>query len=133
MKEKYLEVIKLGKKGKILVVDDTPVVRKMIKSIFENEGWQVFEARDGISAFSMYKKVSPDLVTMDISMIEGDGITATQKIVEFDSNAKIIMISASSERSLVIKSVQAGAKGFLVKPIDPHKLLKIADEVLNGK
>ncbi len=110
---------------KVLIVDDTAVVRKMIRSIYENEGWTVLEAEDGQQAVEIYKRIKPDLVTMDISMVQGDGITATQEIVKFDPKANIIMISASSEKALVIKSMQAGAKGFLVKPIDTNKLLEL--------
>ena len=109
---------------KVLVVDDTAVVRKMLKTIYENEGWVVLEAEDGVKAVEIYKRIKPDLVTMDISMVNGDGITATQEIKKIDPDAKIIMISASSEKSLVLKSLQAGAQGFLVKPIDQNRLLE---------
>jgi two-component system chemotaxis response regulator CheY len=109
---------------KVLIVDDTAVVRKMIRSIYENEGWTVLEASGGNEAVEIYKRIKPDLVAMDISMVEGDGLTATAEIVKFDPNAKIIMISASSEKELVVKSIQAGAKGFIVKPIDTNRLLQ---------
>ncbi len=115
---------------KVLVVDDTAVVRKMIRSIYENEGWTVLEAEDGEKAIETYKRIGPDLVTMDISMVQGDGITATQEIMKFNSKAKIIMISASSEKALVIKSMQAGAKGFIVKPIDTNKLLELSNQLV---
>ncbi len=131
IKKRYIKFIKINESAerrklakKVLVVDDTAVVRKMLKTIYENEGWVVLEAEDGVKAVEIYKRIKPDLVTMDISMVNGDGITATKEIKKIDPDAKIIMISASSEKSLVLKSLQAGAQSFLVKPIDQNRLLE---------
>ncbi len=117
---------------KILVVDDTPLVRKMIRSIFDNEKWETYEAGDGDTAIDIYKNKKPDIVTMDISMLGKDGIETTREIIKFDKNAKIIMVSASSEKTLILKAMQAGAKNFIVKPLDPTKLINVVNEVLNS-
>ena len=109
----------------ILVVDDAAFMRMMIKDILTKNGYEVVaEAGDGQEAIEKYKEHKPDLVTLDITMPEMDGITCLKKIREFDPNAKIIMVSAMGQQAMVIDAIQAGAKDFIVKPFQTDRVLE---------
>ncbi|WP_077615090.1 response regulator [Caenibacillus caldisaponilyticus] len=109
----------------ILVVDDAAFMRMMIKDILTKNGYEVIaEAGDGQEAIEKYKEHKPDLVTLDITMPEMDGITCLKKIREFDPNAKIIMVSAMGQQAMVIDAIQAGAKDFIVKPFQTDRVLE---------
>jgi two-component system, chemotaxis family, chemotaxis protein CheY len=112
---------------KILIVDDSIFVKKQLAQILQSEQFEVIDmAGDGEEAIEKYKEHYPniDLVTMDITMPKLDGISALEKIVEFDKNAKIIMISALGKQELVKKSLLLGAKNYIVKPLDRKKVLE---------
>lgn len=99
---------------KILIVDDAAFMRMMIKDILTKNGYEVVgEAADGLQAVEKYKELQPDLVTMDITMPEMDGITALKEIKKIDPNAKVIMCSAMGQQAMVIDAIQAGAKILL--------------------
>ena len=101
----------------VLVVDDTDFMRTLLKDIFQKNGYEVVgEAEDAVSAVKMYSLPSPDLVTMDITMPDIDGIEAVKMIKRDDPNAAIIMISAQGQEEKVLEAVAAGAKNFIVKP-----------------
>lgn len=101
--------------NRILVVDDAAFMRMMIKDILEKNGFEVVgEAENGAQAIEKYKELEPDLVTMDITMPEMDGITALKEIRQMDSEAKVIMCSAMGQQAMVIDAIQAGAKDFIV-------------------
>ena len=101
----------------ILICDDAAFMRMMIKDILTKNGYNVAgEAENGIKAVEKYKEVSPDLVLMDITMPEMDGIQALKEIKKQDAGAKVIMCSAMGQQAMVIESIQAGAKDFIVKP-----------------
>jgi two-component system, chemotaxis family, chemotaxis protein CheY len=122
-----------GQPYKVLVVDDSMFVRKQISQILTSEGFDVVaQAADGQEGLDMYKEHHPnvDLVTMDITMPKMDGVTSLEKIIEFDKNAKIIMISALGKEELVKKSLLAGAKNYIVKPLDRKKVLERIIQVL---
>ena len=120
----------MGKK--VLIVDDAAFMRMMIKNILTKNGFEVVgEASNGVEAVELYKKLKPDLVTMDITMPEMDGIEALKKIKEIDPNAKVIMVSAMGQQQLVIEAIQAGAKDFIVKPFQPDRLLEAVNKVLS--
>src|SRR5699024_2407896 len=105
---------KLG--HRILIVDDAAFMRMMIKDILEKNGFDVVgEAEDGKEAVEKFKELTPDLITMDITMPEKDGVTALKEIRQIDSAAKIIMCSAMGQQAMVIDAIQAGAKDFIVK------------------
>lgn len=109
---------------KIMIVDDAMFMRKMLKDILTKAGYEVVaEGGDGGEAFEKYKEFSPDLVTMDITMPNVNGIEGVKKIMAFDPHAKVLMCSAMGQESMVIDSVKAGAKGFLVKPFVPEKVI----------
>lgn len=115
----------------ILIVDDAAFMRMMIKDILEKNGYQVVaEAQDGAEAVEKYKEHSPDLVTLDITMPEMDGITALKEIRNYDENAKVIMCSAMGQQSMVIDAIQAGAKDFIVKPFQADRVLEAIKKVL---
>jgi len=101
---------------KVLIVDDAAFMRMMIKDILEKNGYNVVgEAENGSVAVEKYKELTPDLVTMDITMPEKDGIQALKEIKEIDPSATIIMCSAMGQQAMVIDAIQAGAKDFIVK------------------
>lgn len=116
-----------GTNYRVLIVDDSMFVTKQISQILTSEGFEVVgTASDGQEGFEMYKEQYPnvDLVTMDITMPRMDGVTALEKIIEFDKDAKIIMISALGKQDLVKKSLLIGAKNYIVKPLDRAKVLE---------
>lgn len=118
--------------NKVLVVDDAAFMRMMIKDILRKGGYEVVgEAEDGSKAVEKYKELRPDLVTMDITMPEMDGITAVKEIRKLDSNAQIIMCSAMGQQAMVIDAIQAGAKDFVVKPFQPERVLEAVRKVLS--
>lgn len=110
---------------KILVVDDAMFMRKMLSDILNQGGYVVVgEGSNGKEAFEKYKELQPDLVTMDITMPEVDGISGVRMIKEAFPDAKVIMVSAMGQESMVIDSVKAGAKGFIVKPFNRDRVLE---------
>lgn len=116
---------------RILVVDDAAFMRMMLKDILTKNGYTVVgEAENGVVAVEKYKELRPDLVTMDITMPEKDGITAVREIRAIDPNAKIIMCSAMGQQAMVIDSIQAGAKDFIVKPFQPERVLEAVSKIL---
>ncbi len=116
---------------RILVVDDAAFMRMMIKDILTKNGFEVVgEAGDGAEAVEKYKELKPDLVTMDITMPEMDGITSLKKIKEIDPDAKVIMCSAMGQQAMVIDAIQAGAKDFIVKPFQADRVLEAINKTL---
>ena len=109
----------------ILICDDAAFMRMMIKDILEKNGFEVIgEASNGIKAVEMYKKDKPDIVTMDITMPDMDGIQAVKAIKEFDPTAKVIMCSAMGQQSMVMDAIRAGARDFIVKPFQADRVLE---------
>jgi two-component system chemotaxis response regulator CheY len=107
-------------------------MRMMIKDILRKGGYEVVgEAEDGLKAVEKYKELRPDLVTMDITMPDMDGITAVKEIRKIDANAMIIMCSAMGQQAMVIDAIQAGAKDFVVKPFQPERVLEAVRKVLS--
>ncbi|MBM7571831.1 response regulator [Aquibacillus albus] len=117
---------------KLLIVDDAAFMRMMIKDILTKNGYDVVgEAQDGVQALEKYKELSPDLVTMDITMPEMDGITSLKEIKNFDADAKVIMCSAMGQQAMVIDAIQAGAKDFIVKPFQADRVLEAIQKALD--
>lgn len=117
--------------GKVLIVDDAAFMRMMIKDILSNNGYEVIgEANNGLKAVEMYKKERPDIVTMDITMPDMDGIAAVKEIKKLDPSAKIIMCSALGQQTMVMDAIQAGARDFIVKPFQPDRVLEALKKVL---
>jgi two-component system, chemotaxis family, chemotaxis protein CheY len=117
--------------NRILIVDDAAFMRMMIKEILSKNGYEVVaEASDGAQAVAKYKDTQPDLVTMDITMPEMDGIQALKEIKKIDPNAKVIMCSAMGQQAMVIDAIQAGAKDFIVKPFQADRVLEAVKKTL---
>lgn len=115
----------------VLIVDDAAFMRMMIKDILSKNGFDIAgEAANGAEAVEKFKELSPDLVTMDITMPEMDGIQALKAIREIDSGAKVIMCSAMGQQSMVIDAIQSGAKDFIVKPFQADRVLDAINKVL---
>jgi two-component system chemotaxis response regulator CheY len=122
---------RVNKMARILIVDDAAFMRMMIKDILTKNGFNVIgEAVDGAQAVEKYKELSPDLVTMDITMPEKDGIAALKEIKAIDPNAKIIMCSAMGQQAMVIDAIQAGAKDFIVKPFQGERVVEAIKKTL---
>ncbi|GAB6167725.1 response regulator [Clostridium carnis] len=116
---------------KVLIVDDAAFMRMMIKDILQKNGFEVVgEASNGIEAVNLYKKENPDVVTMDITMPDMDGIEAVKEIRSFDAGAKIIMCSAMGQQSMVMDAIKAGAKDFIVKPFQADRVLEAIRKVI---
>ena len=117
---------------KILVVDDSLIIRKKVTKLVEKLGHEVlYDAKNGQDALDSYTKNKPDLVTMDITMPDMDGITAVKEIMKIDANAKIIMVTSHGQEDMVIKSIQAGAVGYMLKPVTEDKLATAIGEVFD--
>ncbi|MBE5874853.1 MAG: response regulator [Lachnospiraceae bacterium] len=115
----------------ILICDDAAFMRMMIKDILTKNGYNVAgEAENGLKAIEKYKEVSPDLVLMDITMPEMDGIQALKEIKKLDGSATVIMCSAMGQQAMVIESIQAGAKDFIVKPFQAERVIEAVKKVV---
>ena len=115
----------------ILICDDAAFMRMMIKDILTKNGYNVAgEAENGARAVEQYSALKPDLVLMDITMPEMDGIQALKEIKKIDPNAKVIMCSAMGQQAMVVESIQAGAKDFIVKPFQEDRVLEAVKKVV---
>lgn len=116
---------------RVLIVDDAAFMRMMLKDILTKNGYEVAgEAANGLKAVELYKQEKPDVVTMDITMPEMDGIQAVKEIKSFDPNAKIVMCSAMGQQAMVMEAIKSGAKDFIVKPFQPERVLEALKKVL---
>lgn len=107
----------------ILITDDAAFMRMMLKDILTKAGHEIVgEAENGKKAISMYKELKPDLVTMDITMPEMDGIQALKSIKAEDPSAKVVMCSAMGQQVMVLEAIQAGATDFIVKPFQADRV-----------
>ena len=115
----------------ILICDDAAFMRMMIKDILTKNGYNIVgEAENGAKAVEKYAELKPDLVLIDITMPEMDGIEALKKIKAADANASIIMCSAMGQQAMVIESIQSGAKDFIVKPFQADRVLEAVQKVV---
>lgn len=122
-----------GSAYRLLLVDDSIFVKKQLEQILSSEGFEIIDtAGHGEEAVDKYKSHYPnvDLVTMDITMPGMDGVTALEKIVQFDPQAKVVMISALGRQDLVKRSFMIGAKNYIIKPLDRKKVLERLKSVL---
>lgn len=115
----------------ILVVDDAAFMRMMIKDVLTKNGFEVVgEAENGAKAVENYKELDPELIIMDITMPEMDGIQAVKEVKKLNPDAKIIMCSAMGQQAMVIEAIQAGAKDFIVKPFQADRVVEAVSKVL---
>ena len=118
---------------KILLVDDAAFMRKMIRDTLIKNGYtEVFEAVDGADAVEKFGEIGPDLVVMDITMPNMDGLEALKAIRAKDGNANVVMCSAMGQESMVMDAVRSGAKDFIVKPFKPDRVLKTVTSILGA-
>jgi two-component system chemotaxis response regulator CheY len=117
--------------SRVLIVDDATFMRMMIKDILLKNGLEVVgEAENGLVAIEKYQELKPDLVTMDITMPEMDGIAAIKEIKKIDPHAKIIICSAMGQQMMVMEAIQAGARDFVVKPFQQDRVLQALQKAL---
>ncbi|BAS28785.1 response regulator [Limnochorda pilosa] len=115
---------------RVLVADDTAFMRLTLRNVLERHGYQVVgEAGNGREAVEQYQSLRPDLVTMDITMPEMDGLTAIREIMKIDPNARIIVCSAMGQKPMVIEALTAGAKDYLVKPFQPERVVEAVEKL----
>jgi two-component system chemotaxis response regulator CheY len=119
---------------KVMIVDDAAFMRMMLRTMLVEAGYEVVgEAASGKEAVNIYSVVLPDLVTMDITMPDMDGIEAVKQIKKKDPNAKIVMCSAMGQQGMVLEAIQAGAKDFIVKPFQKDRVLAALNKALGIK
>jgi two-component system, chemotaxis family, chemotaxis protein CheY len=117
--------------ARVLVVDDAVFMRKMVSDALTQQGHEVIgEASNGVEAVTQFQALSPDIMTLDITMPEKDGVEALREIVGIDPSARVIMCSALGQESKVLEAVKAGAKDFVVKPFQPDRLAQAVEKAL---
>lgn len=116
--------------AKILIVDDAEFLRVRLTKMLSTDGYEVFQAENGVKAVATYKDIHPDVVLMDVTMPEMDGLTALKEIVGFDPQARVIMLTALGQESVVLEAVKSGAKDFVVKPFEQDRVMKAITKLL---
>lgn len=117
--------------AKILCVDDAAFMRMMVKNTLNQNGYtDVYEAVDGLQAVEKYEELHPDLVIMDITMPNMDGLEALKAIKAKDANAAVVMCSAMGQEAMVIEAIKSGAKDFIVKPFKPDRIIKTVASII---
>ena len=116
--------------AKVLIGDDAAFMRMMLRDIITDLGYEVVgEARNGLEAVELYKKLQPDVVTLDITMPEKDGLTTLKEIMAINPEARCIMCSAMGQQSMVMQAVKSGAKDFSIKPFMPARIIEALDKL----
>ncbi|MBI5359249.1 MAG: response regulator [Planctomycetes bacterium] len=118
--------------AKIMVVDDAAFMRMKVSKLLMELGHQVVEVDNGKNALEKYKLEKPDVVLMDITMPEMDGITAVKELKLINPDVKIAMLSAMGQQQMVIEAIKAGAKDFVLKPFQTEKLVSVLTRLLNA-
>lgn len=115
---------------KILIIDDTAFMRLAIKTMLEENGFDIIgEAENGEVGLIKYKETKPDIVTMDITMPVMDGIQSLKAILQYDPKAKVVMVSAMGQESMVKEAVMNGAKSFIIKPFKEEHVVKTLTQI----
>lgn len=116
---------------KVLIVDDAAFIRMMVRNLLTKRGYEVAgEAENGLIALQKYKELKPDLVTMDITMPILSGLEALKEIIDYDANAKVVMLTAMGQQSMVMEAINLGAKSFVVKPFKDEVFINTICHVL---
>jgi two-component system chemotaxis response regulator CheY len=116
--------------AKVLIVDDAEFLRLRLTKMLDAGGYEVFEAENGLKAVTTYKEIHPDVVLMDITMPEMDGLTALKEIVGFDAQARVVMLTALGQESVVLEAVKSGARDFVVKPFEQDRVMNAISKLL---
>jgi len=116
--------------AKIMIVDDAEFLRVRVTKLLKGDGHDVVEAENGMKAIEVYAAEKPDAVLMDITMPDMDGLAALKEIRAADGEAKVVMLTALGQESVVLDAIKAGAKDFVVKPFEPDRVLAAIEKVL---
>ncbi|MEN8908134.1 MAG: response regulator [Clostridiales bacterium] len=116
---------------RILLIDDSPIIHSLMKKALEKNGYKICgNARNGKEGVTLYVKLKPDIVFMDVTMPIMDGIEATKKIIEFDPKAVVIMLTAMGDNEIIKNAEEAGVKIFLKKPFNEYKIISSISKVI---
>ena len=119
--------------ARILIVDDAVFARMRCAKLLTEKGFEIYEASNGAEALSKYKEHKPDAVLLDITMPDMDGITALKELIRHDPNAKVAMVSAMGQKSMVVEALEFGARDFVMKPFDADRVMEAVDKLLSGE
>lgn len=112
--------------AKILIVDDSRTSRRMLRSILTENGHEIIgEAENGQIGYEKYIELEPDLVTLDITMPVLDGLGSLEKIMAYDDNARVIMVTAAGQKNKMVDAIKLGANEFIQKPFEPEQILSV--------
>ncbi|NLM46174.1 MAG: response regulator [Firmicutes bacterium] len=116
---------------RVLIVDDAAFMRMAIKNMLLNHGYEIVgEAENGVAAVKKYLECKPDIVTLDITMPEMNGLEALKAIMKIDPNAKVVMVSAMGQENMVKEAILSGAKSFIIKPFKEDHVIKTLQKIL---
>ena len=119
---------------KLMIVDDSSIIRKLIRNNLKTYNIEVVgEAADGKTALEMFRKIDPDIVTMDITMPEMDGIAVMEEILKINNSVKILIVTALSDKATGLEAIKKGAKGIVVKPFSPEKIQEVFARLVEHK
>lgn len=114
----------------VMIIDDSKTSRSMLKAILEENGYEVIaEATNGQEGYEKYCELTPDIVTLDITMPIMDGIETLTKIREYDDNAKVIMVTAAGQKGKMLDAIKLGAAEFVTKPFETSQIINILDSI----
>jgi len=119
-------------RGRILIVDDEPGARNLLRGMLEDDGYQIITADDGEEAVEVYKTAKPEAVLLDVYMPRMDGLAALGQIRRFDPEARVAMLSGMGKQTTVKEAARAGARDFVVKPFDNDRVLGCVEELLSA-
>ena len=114
----------------VLVVDDAQFVRVRLSRLLKNQGYDIIEAGDGNEAVDQYRQHAPDAVLLDITMPQKDGLQVLKEIRAGDPKARVVMLTALGQQSIVLEAIKSGARDFIVKPFEPDRVLEALQKVL---
>ena len=121
-------------KHTVMLVDDSNLIRTILKGLLLQEGWEVVgEAENGREALDLYGSLKPDLVILDITMPEMDGLTALVELLKLDKDAKVVMCSAVGDKGTVFQAIRSGAKDFIIKPFDNERIVPTLQNVMKNR
>ncbi len=124
---------KFGQPYRVLMVDDSTTVRRLGAQMLRSEMFEICgEASDGSQALDLYKELDPDVVTMDVNMPVMNGIEALRRILAYDKNAKVVMVTSEGHRDMVLEAIKIGAKGYVVKPFRKDSFCEQLRRAIDG-
>lgn len=119
--------------NRLMIVDDSNIIRSKIERLGDKSLFKVVaKASNGFEAVSYFKKVKPDIVTMDLTMPEMDGLECIQNLIAIDEGVRILVVSALSDKATGLKALKYGARGFVCKPFTEEELLLAIQKIINA-